>query len=224
MNPKNVRTILFDYDGTLHDSMKIFPKAFNKAYQYLVDNNYAKPHNYTYNEIKHFLGVTPRQMLNAFGDNIPESVKDKAHHILKTTLFNSIKNHEAELFDWTIDVLKTLKGRGYQLGFISNCENYYMHAHTHLFKLGKYFDYMVCSESYSNTHEKEDVLEKLKPNLIKDIVIVGDRSHDIIAGKKNNVYTIGALYGYAKENELKDADLTIENLVELLDIFEGPKP
>ncbi len=223
MDTSNIRTILFDYDGTLHNSMKIFPKAFNKAYQFLVDKGYAEPHNYSHQAIKHFLGITPYEMWNAFGNDIPDSIKDEAHHILKTTLFSSIKNNEAELFDWTPDVLRTLKGRGYHLGFISNCENYYMHAHTQAFKLGKYFDRMVCSESYPGTQEKEDVLKKLRPNLIDDIVIVGDRMHDIKAGKKNNVYTIGALYGYGKNNELDDADLQIETILDLLDIFEGPK-
>ncbi|MCD8506009.1 MAG: hypothetical protein LRY37_02510 [Alkalibacterium thalassium] len=38
----HVRTIIFDYDGTLHDSSKIYIPAFKRAYDYLVKNNKAE--------------------------------------------------------------------------------------------------------------------------------------------------------------------------------------
>jgi phosphoglycolate phosphatase len=35
--------------------------------------------------------------------------------------------------------------------------------------------------------------------------IVGDRMHDIVAGKRNGIYTIGVTYGYGSKRELLDA-------------------
>jgi len=37
-----VRTIFLDYDGTLHDSLKIYARAFKKAYAYLVKEGLAE--------------------------------------------------------------------------------------------------------------------------------------------------------------------------------------
>ncbi len=220
MDFKNVRTILFDYDGTLHDTMKIYPKAFKKAFNYLVENDYVEPYDWSDEEIQSFLGVPPHEMWNVFGKDLDAEIKDQAAHILRASLFSSIKNNEAELYDWADDVLKTLKGRGYELVFISNCQNYYLHAHTQAFSLGRYFDYMVCSESYPGVNHKEDVLEKLKPQLLKDMVIVGDKTYDIKAGKQNNIQTIGVKYGYGTPGELEDADYTIDTILDLLDIFK----
>ena len=35
-----MKYIIFDYDGTLHNSIKIYKPAFMTAYDYLVDNGY----------------------------------------------------------------------------------------------------------------------------------------------------------------------------------------
>ena len=37
-----MKYIIFDYDGTLHNSIKIYKPAFLKAYDYLISNGYAK--------------------------------------------------------------------------------------------------------------------------------------------------------------------------------------
>ena len=38
---KGVRTIILDYDGTLHDSTKNYIHAFKQAYAYLVEPGHA---------------------------------------------------------------------------------------------------------------------------------------------------------------------------------------
>jgi phosphoglycolate phosphatase len=48
-------------------------------------------------------------------------------------------------------------------------------------------------------------------------VIVGDREHDIIAGKRNGIFTIGVTYGYGSREELAaaGADSICESPVEV---------
>ena len=36
---KNIKNIVFDYDGTLHNSIKIYAPAFREAYNYLIDQD-----------------------------------------------------------------------------------------------------------------------------------------------------------------------------------------
>ena len=47
---------------------------------------------------------------------------------------------------------------------------------------------------------------------------VGDRIHDIEAAKENDILSVGALYGYGKD-EPKKADVTINKFSDLLNIF-----
>jgi phosphoglycolate phosphatase len=48
---------------------------------------------------------------------------------------------------------------------------------------------------------------------------VGDRRHDMEAGRKNGILTIGCAYGFARPGELDGADRIITNVAELRDIF-----
>ncbi len=219
MNPQKIKTILFDYDGTLHDSLHIYAPAFRKAFDYLVTTHGVEPRSWSDEEISKFLGQTPKEMWNAFGSDIPKAAKDEASSIISQEMERLIKEGKAQLYDGALETLYDLKKKGYILAFISNCRNYYLHAHTNLFGLGKYFEYMVCSESYPGIEAKELVLEKLKPQLEDEMVIVGDRHHDMKAGIYNNIHTIGAAYGFGDDEELKDSDLTINNIKELMSIF-----
>ena len=36
-----MKGVIFDYDGTLHESIRIYAPAFHKAYEYLVEKGHA---------------------------------------------------------------------------------------------------------------------------------------------------------------------------------------
>ena len=40
------------------------------------------------------------------------------------------------------------------------------------------------------------------------MVMIGDRKHDIIGANKNNIESIGVLYGFGDKKELEDAGAT----------------
>jgi phosphoglycolate phosphatase len=49
-----------------------------------------------------------------------------------------------------------------------------------------------------------------------DGVVVGDRKEDIDAGKRNNLTSVAAAYGYGTLDEFKEADIIINAITELL--------
>ncbi len=57
---------------------------------------------------------------------------------------------------------------------------------------------------------------------VERCVMIGDRRHDIIGGKKNGMRTIGVLYGYGSREELKEAgaDCIVEDVQSLLDVLK----
>ncbi len=219
MDKKRIRTVFLDYDGTLHNSMHIYKPAFLKAYRYLEKHHGAPKREWTYDEISQFLGQTPTEMWNAFGKGLSDEAKNKASSVISEEMRRLIEAGEARLFEGALDTLHILKERGYALVFISNCKNYYMHAHAETFGLDKLFDRMVCSETYPGVEEKHQVLAKTMEDFSEEMVIVGDRTHDIKAGKINGIHTIGAAYGFARQGELDDADQIISNVRELTDIL-----
>jgi phosphoglycolate phosphatase len=73
---------------------------------------------------------------------------------------------------------------------------------------------MICSEDYHYI-TKSDILKRIKSTLKPGIVIVGDRFHDMDAGKDNGILTIACDYGYGTISELENADFHINDINEL---------
>lgn len=215
---RNIKTIFFDYDGTLHNSIKIYAPAFRKAYAYLVRQGHAKPRQWEDKDISCWLGYNSSDMWKSFMPDLDEEERSKCSEILGKEMESLIELGKPELYDGALDVLSYLKNKGFHLVFISNCRVYYKDCHNRLFDLDKYFDELASSEEYDFI-PKYEILNKIKNKYDEDMVIIGDRKHDIEAGKKNNIYTIGCSYGFAPVGELDNADMVIDNILKLKEFF-----
>lgn len=63
--------LLFDYDGTLHDSLAIYAPAVQAAYDTLVAKGYAAPKTWPRETIRQWIGLTPQEMWDRFQPNLP---------------------------------------------------------------------------------------------------------------------------------------------------------
>ena len=57
----------------------------------------------------------------------------------------------------------------------------------------------------------------------QEVLMIGDRLHDMIGAGKNHVDKLGVYYGYAHEGELEEAgaDYTVCTVEELYDFFKA---
>ncbi|GKU26801.1 HAD family hydrolase [Clostridium folliculivorans] len=211
---KNIKTIFFDYDGTLHNSIKIYGPAFRKAYAYLVRLGAAEQRDWSDREISYWLGFNPQEMWKTFMPGLDDDIRNKCSTMIREEMRALTESGAPELYEGAIETLKYLKGRGYRLVFISNCRIIYRDCHRELFCLGDFFEELACSEEY-NFIPKYEILSKIKDRYPEEMVIIGDRMQDIEAGKKNDIYTIGCSYGFPLEGELDEADLIINNIKKL---------
>jgi phosphoglycolate phosphatase len=122
------------------------------------------------------------------------------------------------LYENTIDVLKSLKRRGFKLVFLSNCSIRYMEAAIAAFNLDDYFDDMICAEMY-NFIPKHEILKIIKDKYPANQVIVGDRFHDIEAGIENGIYSVYCEYGYGEKKQGNMASAKIKDIRELLSLI-----
>lgn len=214
----NIKTIFFDYDGTLHDSMKIYMPAFIKAYDYLVINKHAPQKSWTESDIKVFLGQNPKEMWESFKPKLDSETIKTASRIISNSMETDILSKKAVLYEGTIQVLQYLKSKGYKLVYLSNSKNYYLEAHQKIFNLTKYFDRLICSEMYGFIPKKQ-ILEQIKNEFPDEMVMIGDRIHDMESGYFNQIHTIACDYGYGSEDELKHAELHIKDIRDLMNIL-----
>ncbi len=211
----NIQTVVFDYDGTLHDTMQLYKPAFMKAYEYLKAEGIEQEQTFTDADISKYLGYTAQEMWDLYDPNLDPRIRDTASQLITQTMVEGMQKGQARLFEGAFDVLKTLKERGFTLVFLSNCKHNYMAAHTALFQLDTVFDVMVCSEDRQGA-PKRDILKSLRADLPGDLAVVGDRHHDMDAGKANGALTFGCVYGYGQDSELAEADIHLHSIQDLL--------
>jgi len=93
------------------------------------------------------------------------------------------------------------------------------------FDLAKYFT-DICGSTLDGSREKKgDViryaLEKNHITELNQVVMVGDRFHDIAGAKENGLTSVGVLYGFGNRKELEEAGAgqiaeTVKDLEEIL--------
>jgi phosphoglycolate phosphatase len=218
MKLPGVKTIYFDFDGTLHNSIKIYSPAFRKAYDFLVDNKKAEPREWKDEEISRWLGYTKIEMWDDFMNNLDEIIKDRAGAIIGREMQDLMLSGNGCLYENTTEVLQSLKKRGFKLVFLSNCSIRYMEAAIAAFNLDDYFDDMICAEMYDFI-PKHEILKVIKDKYPANQVIVGDRFHDIEAGVENGIYSVYCEYGYGEEKEGHMASAKIKDIRELLSLI-----
>lgn len=211
-------TIIFDYDGTLHESMFIYVPAFKKAVHYLNTKNLLDKRDYTDAEISKWLGFTAKEMWQSFAPHISKEEQGVCSQIIGNEMLRLIEIGEAKLYPQTLEVLADLKQKGYRLIFLSNCKIEYMNAHKHYFELEKYFDAFYCSEQFDFV-PKHELFKVIKKKFTGDFIVIGDRMQDIEIATVHHLRSIGCLYGYAHERELENASCSIVEIGQLIDML-----
>lgn len=215
---RNIKTIFFDYDGTIHNSIKIYAPAFRKAYNNLVRLKYVKPKEWSEKEISKWIGLNPEEMWAKFMPQLSKDVRNASSQIITDEMNKLIKLGYPTLYNNSEDVMKYLSKNGYILVLLSNCKKKYIGLHTQLFNLKSYFKKIICSEEYMYKSKKE-ILTSIKGEYPERAAFIGDRKTDIEAGRANDMLTIGCTYGFGVKEEVNKADILIDDISDLLDIF-----
>jgi phosphoglycolate phosphatase len=209
--------LIFDYDGTLHESIYIYAPAFRKAQKYLLDKKLIEPIIYTDKQISSWLGFTAKEMWEDFAPHLTQEEKGICSKIIGDEMLHLISQGKAQLYPNVKETLQHLKKQGHTLIFLSNCKTDYMNVHNEYFHLENYFTDFFCSEQYGFI-PKHEIFSTIKSRYNGDFVIIGDRFQDLEIAIKHNLKSIGCSYGYGNDDELKAATNIIVD-IEQLNLF-----
>ena len=177
-------TILFDLDGTISD-----PKSgITKSVAYALD--YLKIPYPSLDSLTVFIGPPLRDSFLDYG--VKE--RDVNTAIAK---YREYYTNENGIFDLTVYdkkiFLATCKVRSYAREILDH------------FSLAQYFDFISGSELDGTRTSKSEViafaLEQTKTQASSEVIMVGDRKHDIIGAKDNQLQVVSVLYGYGSKEE-----------------------
>lgn len=203
--------LIFDYDGTIHNSMLTYAPAFRDTMKWLSDNGYIAAKEYTDAEISCWLGFNSTDMWNSFHPELDLEIREKARLMLGKNMAERVDRGEGALYDGAEEVLSQLKNNGNTLIFMSNCRFHYLERHKRVFRLDRFFDYFYCCEAFDFI-PKYEIFRKIAPNHTGNFTIIGDRFHDIETAVRNGLTSIGCAYGFGSREELSQSDIIVENI------------
>lgn len=132
---------------------------------------------------------------------------------------------ENDVYDGIPQLLQKLKADGKQIILATSKPEIYAKMILEHYNLMQYFAFVAGSNMDESRSKKSEViryaLESCKIKNRADVVMIGDRMHDICGAKEVGIDSIGVLYGYGDYEELEcaGADKIVESVGELGDIL-----
>ena len=193
--------ILFDLDGTLTD-----PKVgITKSVVYSLRGFGIDVENA--DDLIKFIGPPLRESYKKYyGLNAEQTEiavgKYREYYskrgIFENTLYLGIEN-----------MLQKLCRKGKRLIVATSKPTVYAQKILTHFGLAGYFEFVAGSELDGTRDDKGEIiryaLESRGIVELNDVIMIGDREHDIIGARKNSIESAGVLYGYGSRRELVDA-------------------
>ncbi|MGK7911288.1 MAG: HAD-IA family hydrolase [Synechococcus sp.] len=188
--------IAFDLDGTLSDPAKGIAASLNYALNKLgvAERN---PDTLT-----RYIGPPlPSIFIDLLDTSDTATIQQAIGHYRDR--YNSIGYQENVLFDGIRDVLEALVADNYRLYIATGKGPAIARAVVEYFELQQYFiDILGCGLQ----RQKHELLEEiLATERDLRLVMVGDRSHDALAGQAVGARTIGVLWGFGSAQELQQS-------------------
>lgn len=211
------KTVIFDLDGTLLDSIEDIASSMNKVLESL------QLPTHKIEDYKHFVGGGVDILVENALNNQSKEIKDEV--IKRFKIEYDGKLHSKTLpYDGIYELLDELKKLDINLAVLSN--------KPHEFTVS-YVNHFFKNYNFKEIHgQKKDVPKKPDPKAALDIVkcldsscentyFIGDTKIDMQTAKNANMTAIGVLWGFRDEKELREngADFIVKEPLEIINII-----
>jgi len=187
--PRPLRTVLFDLDGTLIDSIALIVDAMHHAFE-------------------GFEGTTPRDADWMAGIGTPLSKQMAIYARTEAELSQlrdryrayQVIHHDARVreFPGATETLTLLQERGLSMGLVTSKGDQLAQRGLELTGLARFMNVVIGADAVTrHKPEPEPVLAALARLGVSpdEAVFVGDSPHDVSAGNSAGVTTVAALWG-----------------------------
>ncbi|MCL2352201.1 MAG: HAD-IA family hydrolase [Firmicutes bacterium] len=209
--------ILFDLDGTLTDSGPGIINSVRYALDALgVDAPDAEG-------LKKFIGPGLRTSFMKFcgfdRETAEVAVAKYREYFTVTGIF------ENKLYPGVPEMLSSLCGNGKSLVLITSKPEVFAKQILEHFDIARRFSFIAGSELNGERSEKAGLIRYAAAGVpgmtAAESIMVGDREHDILGAKAVGLQSVGVLYGYGDESELREAgaDYIVKDVPELNDLL-----
>jgi len=211
-----IKGVVFDFDGTLVDSMKIILEALNEALN-KRDLPTIKP-----DLLGRMAGRPISEIINA-EMHVPENtLKAIEEDVVKA--YMEYCSVSCQLLPNVENTLKVLKSKHLRLGLLTTTSRAPLETVLKKLSIGNYFDIMLAKDDAKNKPNPEGLEQIIAEfGIGKDeCLYVGDSPIDVLTGKAAGVRTIAITTGITTMEQLKEntPDSVINNLEQLLTLVD----
>jgi adenosylhomocysteine nucleosidase len=209
-----MQSLIFDMDGTLFQTDTILEIALDDTFEHLRSMNKwnaATPIE-TYREI---MGVPLPVVWETLLPTHSNEDREYTDAYFLKRLLGAIRSGKGALYPNVKEVFRYLKEKDCSIYIASNGLTEYLEAIVSHYKLDNWVT-ETCSIQQVTSMNKSDLVRSIvKKYGITKGAVVGDRLSDINAAKENDLLAIGCNFDFARDEELAQADIVIDDLMGL---------
>lgn len=209
--------ILFDLDGTLTDPRE----GITKSVQYALSKMGIEEPDLT--ALEHFIGPPLYDEFRRCYDFDDTQAKQAVAAYRERFSVHGWK--ENLLFDGVPTMLQTLRAAGKTLAVASSKPTVFVKKILELFEIAPYFDAVSGATLDGSISTKAQVVEQALTMLSvrdrKDVVLVGDRMHDVEGAQLCAIDCVGVTFGFGGFEELQQAGARyiVQDFAELIQVL-----
>lgn len=219
---KKPEAILFDMDGTLFETDTLLRGVHVRIFDTLQAEGLYEKETPPIDSLLACLGMLLEDIWRSVMPDASEAARERANELLLQYEIEGLAAGEGELYPGTAETLKQLKERGVKLFVASNGLEQYVKDVAGYKGIAPLFEGLYSAGEFQTASKVDLVALLLKNHGIRHAWMVGDRSSDVEAGKKNGLAVIGCAYAdFGSNTELQGADVCVRSLTELLPLLDA---
>ena len=213
--------MIFDMDGTLFQTETLTVPAYFACFEQLKREGLYRGETPPVERFLGGLGLLLEEIWRRVLPDEPVAVHERANELLLQIQLDMLQKGVGQLYPVVAETLAELHRRGIRLFVASNGLQEYIEGVVAGKGLSPYFEGLYSAGKYSTRSKVELVRLLLDRHRLQSAWMVGDRSSDVEAGKRNGLLVVGCNYaGFGQAGELDGADRLIESFGELLSLMK----
>lgn len=220
----NASVVIFDTDGTLMDGRHSIIDAVIEGLAATYTHFHLPLPAIDRERVAMAMGLPSSTFFRTAYDpaTVPSDLRDPficEFEVQSTrTEVAALRQGSSRLYEGAEETLTALHDLGFDLALFSNASEPYFQTVIEVHGLDRWF-----SRTLSLEYAVRRRLARHKTGMVRhlargyeNVIVVGDRIHDIDAGRALGARTVGCRFGFGETSELQESDWTIAALPEIL--------
>lgn len=207
-----IRTILFDFDGTLFDT----GEGILRSVQYALEG--FGIHETDVARLRKFVGPPLFDSFTELYDMPPERAQKAVERYRER--YQPIGVYECTVYPGIPELLEQLRAAGFRVAVATGKPTPLARTILQRFRMERLFDCVIGSEYDGSRSTKAEVVAAVLAETAtppEAALMIGDRKYDVAGAAACGVPCLGVYYGYAEPGELEAAGAvdTVQTVAEL---------